>query len=53
MPGATHLFEGPGTLEQVSDLATDWLSCATTKQNLAVALAPNSIGVHRQPPAAW
>jgi putative phosphoribosyl transferase len=24
VPGATHLFEEPGTLEQVSDLASDW-----------------------------
>lgn len=24
IPGATHLFEEPGTLEQVSALATDW-----------------------------
>ena len=25
VPGATHLFEEPGTLEQVADLAGDWL----------------------------
>ncbi|MEV0593130.1 hypothetical protein [Nonomuraea cavernae] len=24
MPGATHLFEEPGTLDQVADLAADW-----------------------------
>ena len=24
IPGATHLFEEPGTLEQVADLARDW-----------------------------
>lgn len=24
VPGATHLFEEPGTLEQVADLARDW-----------------------------
>jgi dienelactone hydrolase len=24
VPGATHLFEEPGTLEQVAQLATDW-----------------------------
>jgi alpha-beta hydrolase superfamily lysophospholipase len=24
IPGATHLFEEPGTLEKVSTLATDW-----------------------------
>jgi len=26
VPGATHLFEEPGTLEQVSRLASDWFS---------------------------
>lgn len=26
VPGATHLFEEPGTLETVSDLAADWFS---------------------------
>src|SRR5262249_17389912 len=25
IPGATHLFEEPGALEQVADLAADWL----------------------------
>ena len=24
VPGATHLFEEPGTLEQVARLARDW-----------------------------
>jgi putative phosphoribosyl transferase len=24
VPGATHLFEEPGTLEEVADLAADW-----------------------------
>lgn len=24
MPGATHLFEEPGALEQVAQLAGDW-----------------------------
>jgi hypothetical protein len=24
IPGATHLFEEPGTLEQVAKLATNW-----------------------------
>jgi hypothetical protein len=24
VPGATHLFEEPGTLEIVADLAADW-----------------------------
>lgn len=26
IPGATHLFEEPGTLEQVAEYATDWFS---------------------------
>jgi putative phosphoribosyl transferase len=26
VPGATHLFEEPGTLEQVAQLATDWFA---------------------------
>jgi dienelactone hydrolase len=26
VPGATHLFEEPGTLEQVSELATNWFT---------------------------
>ncbi len=26
VPGATHLFEEPGMLEQVADLATDWFT---------------------------
>jgi putative phosphoribosyl transferase len=24
VPGATHLFEEPGTLERVGELASDW-----------------------------
>jgi putative phosphoribosyl transferase len=24
VPGASHLFEEPGTLERVADLASDW-----------------------------
>ena len=26
VPGATHLFEEPGALERVSELAADWFS---------------------------
>jgi len=26
VPGATHLFEEPGTLEQVADLAASWFT---------------------------
>ncbi len=31
IPGATHLFEEPGTLEQVVRLATDWFARYLTK----------------------
>jgi pimeloyl-ACP methyl ester carboxylesterase len=34
VPGATHLFEEPGTLEEVSRLATDW--CRTYLEAAAV-----------------
>jgi putative phosphoribosyl transferase len=27
VPGATHLFEEPGKLEEVARLATDWFLC--------------------------
>ena len=30
IPGATHLFEEPGTLEEVSRLASEWFSKAMT-----------------------
>lgn len=35
VPGATHLFEEPGTLEEVARLATDWFKqylCITTEE---------------------
>jgi pimeloyl-ACP methyl ester carboxylesterase len=35
VPGATHLFEEPGALEQVSSLAARWFS-----ENLAAAATP-------------
>jgi dienelactone hydrolase len=35
VPGATHLFEEPGTLEQVADLAADWL-----RRHLGTPAAP-------------
>lgn len=31
VPGATHLFEEPGTLDQVVDLASDWFSAHCRK----------------------
>jgi pimeloyl-ACP methyl ester carboxylesterase len=30
VPGATHLFEEPGALEQVASLARDWFSLFLT-----------------------
>jgi hypothetical protein len=27
VPGATHLFEEPGALEEVAHLAGDWFEC--------------------------
>ena len=30
IPGATHLFEEPGALEQVADLAGDWFTAHFT-----------------------
>ena len=32
IPGATHLFEEPGTLEQVAKLASDWFSLRLTSK---------------------
>ena len=36
VPGATHLFEEPGTLEQVCHLAADWC-----EQHLVTARLPS------------
>jgi hypothetical protein len=32
IPGATHLFEEPGTLERVADLARSWFESHLQKQ---------------------
>jgi hypothetical protein len=32
IPGATHLFEEPGTLEEVARLAADWLALHLIRQ---------------------
>jgi putative phosphoribosyl transferase len=32
IPGATHLFEEPGTLEKVAQLASDWFSLHLTRK---------------------
>lgn len=39
VPGATHLFEEPGALEQVADLAGDWFAGALQSARVA---APSS-----------
>ncbi len=35
VPGATHLFEEPGTLEAVATLAADWLVLHLTEESHA------------------
>ncbi len=40
VPGATHLFEEPGALEQVADLARDWFSGHFAKLSSAAAAPP-------------
>ncbi len=40
VPGATHLFEEPGALEQVADLARDWFSGHFAKLGSAAAAPP-------------
>jgi len=35
VPRATHLFEEPGKLEEVSELATDWFTTHLTKKRVA------------------
>ncbi len=37
VPGATHLFEEPGTMEQVTDLAIDWFDQHLTSDGSASA----------------
>jgi hypothetical protein len=36
-PGATHLFEEPGVLEQIAELAKDWF-VKTLPQKLPLAI---------------
>jgi len=42
VPGATHLFEEPGTLEEVARLAAEWFT-----RHLAPAAAPTQKGAKR------
>jgi putative phosphoribosyl transferase len=46
IPGATHLFEEPGALEQVADLAIDWFT-----GHLPAQAAPATPGVTPSDPA--
>jgi alpha-beta hydrolase superfamily lysophospholipase len=39
VPGATHLFEEPGTLEEVARLAAEWFSRHLARPNPARAQA--------------
>ena len=41
IPGATHLFEEPGALEQVAKLASDWFSLHLTSQTAFTQLERN------------
>jgi dienelactone hydrolase len=41
VPGATHLFEEPGTLEQVANLAAEWFT-QHLKHGAAVPIAPST-----------
>jgi alpha-beta hydrolase superfamily lysophospholipase len=42
VPGATHLFEEPGALEEVARLATDWFVRHLTEAGTASAQAPGA-----------
>jgi dienelactone hydrolase len=41
VPGATHLFEEPGKLERVSDLARDWFLESLTRRRFSEAGGPS------------
>jgi putative phosphoribosyl transferase len=43
IPGATHLFEEPGTLEQAMQLAADWFGRYLTGPNLLDGVAPSEL----------
>ena len=47
VPGATHLFEEPGTLEQVARLAADWFVNHLTKtKNQTKSKKETAVGIH-------
>jgi putative phosphoribosyl transferase len=43
VPGATHLFEEPGTLEQVMQLAADWFAGYLSGPELQDGIAPSEL----------
>jgi pimeloyl-ACP methyl ester carboxylesterase len=43
VPRATHLFEEPGTLDQVMDLATDWFGRYLPRPDLQDGVAPSEL----------
>ena len=44
VPGATHLFEEPGALEQVARLATEWFLAHLPERTSAAASPPSTAG---------
>jgi alpha-beta hydrolase superfamily lysophospholipase len=46
VPGATHLFEEPGALEQVAELATTWFTTQFTPARHSVPVASGIGGSH-------
>ena len=50
VPGATHLFEEPGTLEEVARLARDWFERYLAPTSEAVAAARRSDELDSAPP---
>jgi len=47
VPGATHLFEEPGTLEQVAKLAADWfVAHLINTKNLKNSKKEAAVGIH-------
>jgi pimeloyl-ACP methyl ester carboxylesterase len=47
VPGATHLFEEPGTLERVGDLAAEWFASHMPRPEAIHATAGDLVGLRR------
>jgi predicted phosphoribosyltransferase/predicted alpha/beta-hydrolase family hydrolase len=45
VPGATHLFEEPGALEQVASIAADWFDRWLPRDYMQARGAPTSLGI--------